>query len=311
MTQSNSNTQTSQQSTTAPGPMTSGTVQSIINQLNPLITQSGITPTQTSAINQLTQNAEAGNPYASGVGATASSLLNGGGATSQNPTLESNLTNYDNSIGSIAGAAPGSSTVNSPDVQRALQAANVGITNQVDGEFAAAGRSGSGANQGTLAYNEANADAPIILNQANTDAANQVATANNLYNAGNTTSGAVTGNNQTALGNEEAGITAAPQALTAANYGPTAAIEAQELGQEIPAQNLGMLANIGIPLAQLNTTTTGTGTSNTTNTPSFLQDITGLGGLIGSTGTGATSVGGAALSGGTAGSGLLGLLGAL
>jgi hypothetical protein len=306
MTQSSSNT--SSQSTTAPGAMTAPTVQGIADQLNPLIANSGLTPTQSSAINQLTQNAEAGDPYAAAEGANATNLLNGGGATSENGNLTSNLATLQKTLSPYTD--PNYSTVNSQPVQQALQAANAGIQNSVNGQFAAAGRSGSGANAGNLAYNEELADAPILLNQANTDTATRIGAANTLYGAGNTTSGAITGNNQTALGNEVQGINSATGAIAAQNEGPTAAIEAQELGQEIPAQNLGLLANIGIPLAGLNTTTNGT--SNTTTNPSLLSSIAGLGSAAGALGTGLGSSAGVNAAGvATNGSGILGLLGAL
>jgi hypothetical protein len=160
-------------------------------------------------------------------------------------------------------------------------------------------------NTQTLAQGEEAADAPIILNQANQDTATRIGAANTLYGAGNTTSGAITGNNQTALGNEVTGNTSATSALGAANQPAEATIAAQELGQSIPAQNLGMLSQIGIPLAGLNTTTTGTGTSSQSTTPSLLQQITGIGGMIGS---GPITAANGATSGGA---GILGLLGML
>ena len=312
MTQSSSNT--SSQSTTGPNAEAQPVVQGITNALTPQLGNTGLTPTQQQAITQLTNNGMAGDPYAAAEGANANTLLQGGGATSQNGNLTSNLTTLQNTLSPYTD--PNYSTVNSPDVQRALQATNAGIQNTVNSEFAAAGRSGSGANTGNLAYNEENADAPILLNQANTDTATRIGAANDLYGAGNTTSGAITGNNQTALSNEQAGVGAATNAIAAQNEGPTAAIEAQELGQEIPAQNLGLLAQIGIPLAGLNTTTNGT--SNTTSTPSVLQDITGLGGLLSAPANGTSAIAGlgqAASGLGSAaaagGSSLLGLLGAL
>ena len=303
MGSSNSTTNQSQQSTSAPGEMTAPTVQGITGQLNPLIANSGTTAPETTAINQLTAAGEAGNPYATAIGNNANTLLSGGGATSQNGALSGNLSTLQSEEGAMA--TPGYSTLNTPAVQQALQAANAGITNQVNGEFAAAGRSGSTANTGNLAYNEEQADAPILLNQANTDTANQVSAANNLYGAGNTTSNALTTNNQTALGNEQTGSTEATDALNAANWGPQQTITAQQLGQSIPASNLGLLSQIGIPLAGLNTTQSGTGTSTTNASPSLLQDITGLGGILGS-GAGTTANGAT-----TSGSGIMGLLGML
>jgi len=317
MTQSSSNTSSS--SSTTPGAQAQPVVQGITNALTPQLANSGLTPTESSAISQLTANGTAGDPFAPAIASSAANLLNGGGATSQNGALSQNLSTLQSELG--AEATPGYSTVNSQPVQQALQSANAGIQNSVNSQFAAAGRSGSGANQGDLAYNEENADAPILLNQANTDTATQMGAANDLYGAGNTTSGAITGNNQTALSNQVAGTTQANSAIQAQNEGPTAAIEAQELGQQIPAQNLGLLANIGIPLAGLNTTSTGN--SNTDTDPSLLSSITSLGGALGSTGgvnaagqavnasglLGAASGLGSAAAGG--GSAILGLLGAL
>jgi hypothetical protein len=303
MGQSSSNTQQSQQSTTAPGAAAQPIVQGITGALNPLIANSGVTAPETSAINQLTANGQAGNPYAAAEGANATNLLNGGGATSQNGALSSNLSTLQQTLGQYTD--PNYSTVNSPAVQQAMQQANIGISNGVNGQFAAAGRTGSGMNSQTLAQGMEAADAPILLNQANADTATRMGAANTLYGAGNTTSGAITGNNQTALSNEQAGSTAATSALNAANWGPQQVLAAQQLGQSIPAQNLGMLAQIGIPLAGLNTTTSGTGTSNTTNDPSMLQDITGIAGALGS--RAGTNAAGAT----TGGSGVLGLLGML
>jgi hypothetical protein len=305
MTESSSNT--SSQSTTAPGAEAQPVVQGITGQLDPLIANSGITGTQQTAINQLTQNGVNGDQFAPAEATNANTLLSGGGATSENPALSGNLTALQNADSQIAGATPGSSTVNSPAVQAALQSENAQIANQVNSQFAAAGRSDSGANAGDLAYQESLADTPLLLNQANTDTQNQLTTANNLFSAGNTTANNLTQNNQTALGNEQTGNTAATSAIQAENEGPTAAIEAQELGQSIPASNLGLLAQIGIPLAGLNTSTSGT--SNTTSTPSVLQDITGLGGVLGSAGGVTTAANGASTV--SNGSGLLGLLGAL
>lgn len=307
MGQSSQNTTQSQSSTSAPGAMTSPTVQGIIGQLNPLIANSGLTPDQQNAINSMKANAAAGNPFAPAENANASNLLAGGGATSQNGALTDNLNTLKSTLGTYTD--PNYSTVDSPAVQRALQASHAAIGNSVNGQFAAAGRSGSGANTQTLAQGIENADAPIMLNQANQDTATRIGAANTLYGAGNTTSGAITSNDQTALGNEQAGVGAATNALNANNYGAQQTIAADELGKSIPASDLGMLSQIGIPLAGLNTTRTGTGTSDTTSSPSLLQDITGVGGLFsGGAGSAAAGMGSAAAGGGSAVLGLLGML---
>lgn len=285
----------SQSSTSAPGEMTAPTVQGIIGQLNPLIANSGMTQAETDAIAKLTANGQAGSPYAAAQGANATELLAGGGATGQNGALTDNLNTLKGTMTPYTD--PAYSTVNSPEVARAMQAAHAAVGNSVNGQFAAAGRSGSGSNVQNLAQGFEAVDAPLILNQANQDTATRMAAANTLYGAGNTTSGAITGNNQTALGNKLAGNGAAATALDANNYGAKAVLAAQELGKSIPASDLGMLAQIGIPLAGLNTTTNSNGTSDQSVSPSALQIATGIGGMLGKTATG--------------GSGILGLLGML
>lgn len=301
--------ETSQAASSGFGAATAPTAQSILDQLNPLIGSSGLTSPQQTAINQLTANGQAGNPYAAAEGTNATNLLSGGGATSQNGALTSNLGTLTNTLSPYTD--PNYSTVNSPDVQRAMQAAHAGVANSVNGQFAAAGRTGSGMNAQTLAQGFENVDAPLILNQANQDTATRLNAANTLYGAGNTTSGAITGNNQTALGNSIAGNTAATSALNAANWGPQSVIAAQELGKNLPAADLGMLTQIGSPLIGANLTTNQNGTTNTQTNPSLLQDITGLGGLFSSGAGGTSAAAGLGSAAAGAGSGILGLLGML
>jgi hypothetical protein len=294
---------TSQQASSGFGTATTPTVNGILGQLNPLIANSGTTAPETTAINQLTANGQAGNPYAAAEGTNATNLLAGGGATSQNPALTANM---DTLKGTLAPYTdPNYSTVDSPAVARAMQAAHATTGNAINGQFAAAGRSGSGANADTLARGFESVDAPLLLNQANQDTATRMGAANTLYGAGNTTSGAITGNNQTANGNMVAGSTAATGALNANDWGAQHTIAAQELGKTIPATDLGMLTQIGAPLIGSNLTTNQSGTTNQSTSPSLLQDITGIGGMLGS-GAGKTAAG--AVSGG---SGVLGLLGML
>ncbi|KRQ11939.1 hypothetical protein AOQ73_05900 [Bradyrhizobium pachyrhizi] len=307
MGSSSSSTTTSQQAQNGFGAETAPTVQGILGQLNPLIANSGTTSAENGAISQLTANGQAGNPYAGAIGANATNLLSGGGATGQNGNLSANLSTLNSTLAPYVD--PNYSSINTPAVQAALQQVKDDVTNQVNGQFAAAGRSGSGMNTQTLARGIAQGEAPIILNQANTDTANRMAAANALFGAGNTTANAITTNNQTDLGNRQAGSNAATSALNAQNWGPQQVIAAQELAKSIPASSLGLLSQIGIPLAGLNMTRTGTGTQDTTQTPSLLQDITGIGGLFSGGANSAAAGLGSAASG--AGSAVLGLLAGL
>lgn len=300
-----SSSQTTQQSSTQPWAAAMPDVSSLLGKLGGLIPGStSLSPATSGAIDQLTAAGQAGNPYAGAIGNVANDLFTGAGATSQNPALQSNLQQLQSSLAPYA--APGYSTLNSPAVQAALQQVGSDVTNQVNGEFAAAGRSGSGMNQQTLARGIAQGEAPIIMNQANQDAATNQAAINALYGAGNTTAGAIAGNNQQGVANQNAGINAASAASAAQSWGPQQVLQAQQLAQSIPAQNLGLLAQIGIPLAELGTT--GTTQSNTTSNPSMLSQLTSLGGLFSAPANGTSAIQGLSNFGGQALSGLGSLL---
>jgi hypothetical protein len=297
-----STSQTTQQSSTTPWDTGQNVVNGIVGALNPLVQNSGLNSVESNAIAQLEQNAAAGNPYSGQIGGVASNLLNGGGATNQAGAINNAYSQY------VAQTNPLASNTNynpmsTPGFSDALNTANSDITNQINGQFAAAGRSGSGANTQTLARGLTQGDAALIANQYNQNVQNQQGAAQNLYNAGNATSGLLSGLTQQGVNNQLQGIGAANSALTAQNYGPTAALAAAELGQSIPAQNLGLLAQIGIPIAGLGTNSSGT--SNTTNNASLTSQIASLGGLLGA---GPSTGANGAVSGG---SGILGLLGFL
>jgi hypothetical protein len=273
-------------------------VNGLLGQLGTLIPNSGVTGAEQGAINQLTANGQAGNPYAPAVGNVATNLLRGGGATSEVPFVQQN---YDTLKGNLSPyLSPAYSTVNSPDVRATLDQVATDTGNDIRSQFAAAGRSGSGMESQTLGRGIAAAEAPIILSQANTDTATRLGAANTLYGAGNTTAGTVAGMNQQGVNNMQAGIPAANDALTANNWGPQQILTAQELMKSIPASNLGLLAQIGIPLAQL-----GTNANQTSNTQSQMSPIQQIATLADALGSGATAGAGGVKSGG---SGLLGLL---
>src|SRR6185312_15817125 len=107
-----------------------------------------------------------------------------------------------------------------------------------------AGRDGSGYNQKALGQGLAAGLAPVLTNQYNQNVQNQQGAAGNLYNAGNTNAGLLSGLQQQYLGNQGAGVSNISNGLQAQNAGATTTLqaEAQQLG--IPLQNLGMLANI-------------------------------------------------------------------
>jgi hypothetical protein len=289
-----SSTQT-QQSQTAPWEAAQPMLQGILGQLNPLIQSSGLSPAESSAISQLSANATQGNPYASQIGSFAGNLLSGGDANAQAPNLQSGLSTLQ---GQLMPYASGSMVGNNPALAAQLAQIASDTTNQVNGQFAAAGRDFSGMNQQTLARGIAQGEAPVIAGQYNKDVANQLNAANALYGAQNSTSGLLSGLNQQALANQQQGVASSQDALNAQNYTPQQQLALAQLMQSIPAQNLGLLAQIGIPIAQLGHQTSGTATN--TQEMSGVDQFSKIAGGI-------TSLLGALPGTNSGGSGLLGL----
>ena len=274
-----SSTQT-QQSQTAPWEAAQPMLQGILGQLGPLVQNSGLNSTESGAINQLSQNAAQGNPYASQIGSFANDLLSGGGATMQATGLQSGLSALQSQLTPYAN---GSMIGNNPALQAQLDQIASDTTNQVNSQFAAAGRDGSGMNQQTLARGIAQGEAPVIAGQYNQDVANQLSAANSLYGAQNSTSGLLAGLTQQGLANRLQGVTSSQDALNAQNYTPQQQLALAQLAQQIPAQNLGLLAQIGVPIAGLGkqTSDTTSGTQQLSGADQFGKIASGIGSLLG------------------------------
>jgi hypothetical protein len=283
-----SKSSTTQSSTTSPWAPTQGLLGNIINQLGATSSNTGLTGAQSGALDTITNNSNA----ASGLFAPqqsnyAQSLYNGGGALNQAGNVNQNYQNYYNQTNPLA-SNTNYNPYDTPGFKDAINTATSDITNQVNGSFAAAGRDFSGANSQALARGLTQGLAPTIAAQYNQNVQNQQGAAGNLYNAGNTNAGILSGLQQQYLTNQGAGLNAASGGLDLSNAGANAtlAAEAQRFG--IPIQNLGLLANIGIPIAGLGSQSTGQ--SNTTNQMSGAQQFGtiagGIGSLLGNFGTG-------------------------
>jgi hypothetical protein len=257
-----SKSETTQNSTTAPWQPAQSTLTGILGQINGLLPQTGITGAQTNALNTIEQNGANVGQYAPAVQNYTSSLLSGGGATDQAGNISSAYKTYQDQTNPLASNTD-YNPYNTPGFKDAISTLTNDITNNTNGTFAAAGRDFSGANSMALGRGLTQGIAPVIAQQYNQNVQNQQGAAGNLYNAGNTTGGLLSGLNQQSLANKGAGVSAIGAGQDALNSGAnsTLAAEAQRLG--IPVQNLGMLAQLGIPIAGLGSQSTGQ--SNTTN----------------------------------------------
>lgn len=287
-----SSTQT-QQSQTAPWAAAQPMLQAILGQIGTGLNNTGLTGAESAALDQLSQNAAKGNPFAGPIGGYAQSLLNGGGANAHAANVQSNL---DALTGRLQPYASGSMIGNNPALAAQLAQIQTDVANSVNSQFAAAGRDLSGANQMAYARGVAAGQAPVIAAQYNQDVNNQINAANALYNAGNTTASTLSGMQQNYLANQGQGVSAAQSALDAQNYGANATLAAEAQRRGIPVQALSLLAQIGVPIAGLGSQSTGTttGTQQMSGAQQFGAIANGISSLLGA-------------SSSNGGSGLLGL----
>jgi hypothetical protein len=281
---------TTQSSTTNPWEPAQGALKGILGQLNSYVPQAGATGLQGNAIDQINANNARFSSYAPSISGITNELLAGGGANNQAGAINQNYLDYRNATQPLASNTD-YNPYNTPGFKDAISTLTSDITNGVNGSFAAAGRDFSGSNSQALGRGLTQGLAPTIAAQYNQNVQNQQGAAGNLYGAGNTNAGLLSGLQQQSLANKGAGISSIGAGLDASNASAnsTIAAEAQRLG--IPLQNLGLLAQIGVPIAGLGGQSTGT--SNTQNQMSGVQQFMGIAnGLTGLFGGGGSGGGG-------------------
>ncbi len=221
-----STTKQTQNSTTAPWEPAQGLLTGILGDLSANRANTGINGAETRSLDTLIANGNnATSQYAPQIADFAKTLLSGGGATDQAGNVNANYQRYVGQTNPLA-----SNTNYNPydtlGFKDALSTTIADITNSTNGQFAAAGRDFSGANSQTLGRGIMQGVAPTIAAQYNQNVNNQQGAAGNLYNAGNTNAGILSGLNQQKLSNQGQGVTAASAATEAANAGANATLEA-------------------------------------------------------------------------------------
>jgi hypothetical protein len=247
---------TSQTATRNPWEPTQGALQGIIGQLNGQVGQAGTNATEQGAFNTLSQNAQAGNPYASQIGSLASNLLSGGGADQFAPAVQANYDQY------MSGAYSDPNQNNALRQQLDLVRSDVG--NSVNSMFAGAGRDLSGSHLQTLGRGISQGYAPYLM-QAGQQA----------YDAGNNTQGILAGLNQQGLSNQQAGVDASTAALTARDSGANQILNIEQMKRSLPTSNLANIAGLLTPLAQLGGEITSNGNAQGSQTMSPAQQAWG------------------------------------
>lgn len=299
-----STTTQNQSGTTAPYAPAQPLLQNIAATLQSMPTS--VTPQQTSALNTLnaaTSNLPNYTPQASNV---ASNEFNYNTNPQQN--IETNaLTGINTTLSPYLSSSYLNPTT-TPGLSTQLQGVGNTISNQINDQFAAAGRDLSPGNTTALAYGLEQGEAPILTNQYNANVAAQEGAASTAFGAANTAAGGLTTQQLAQMGINTGGLTTAQQIPGVATAPGSAALSAANTTAEQPYQNLGWLSSLAYPLGALGGQSTQQGT--TTQQNSLLSTI--LGGTLGGLGllgsnpgsstnptTGATAT--------TGGSGLLGL----
>lgn len=272
---------TTQQSTTAPWTEAQGSLKGILGQLQSNLGNTGVTGAENAALTSGVNNAnDFSSMFAPQISNYAQTLLNGGGALDQAGNVNTNYQRYVDQTNPLA-SNTNYNPYDTPGFKDALNTQIADLTSGINGSFAAAGRDFSGANSQALGRGILQGVAPTIAAQYNQNVQNQQGAAGNLYSAGNTNAGILAGLQQQKLANQGQGVTAAGQALDASNAGNNATLAAEAQRRGIPVQALGLLAQIGVPIAGLGSQSQGTGTQ--TNQMSGAQQFAtiagGLGGL--------------------------------
>jgi hypothetical protein len=277
--------QTQVQSTTPWAPA-AGVIGGLLSQLGSI--SANPSAIETNALDRLSALGAAGNPFAGGISGLAETLLAGGGPDGTG-MVNNAYRQYGRALNPFASGQYVDPSNNS-ELQKYLQVARDDAANNINAQFAAAGRDLSGANSQALGRGITQAEAPILYDAYNQARAQQLGAINSLYGAGNQTAGLLSGLDQAKLANQQAGIAAADSATQAQQYGPLLELQAEAQRRGIPLQTLAAQMGIAMPSAQAFGTTVGnTSGTTTTSVPPWQQLAGGLiggAGLLGSAGKG-------------------------
>jgi hypothetical protein len=267
----------SQQSQTQPWAAAQPQLQRLLGNLGDVNT--GVSPAQSAAAGALDSAAQNLPGFAPQITNTASTLL--GGGQSFGGVLSDAYRNLQGTLAPLTDPAR-LNPFNTPGFSDAVNTLKSDITNQVNDQFAAAGRDLSPGNSYYLARGLAAGIAPTIASQSNANANNQLAAANALFGAGNTTASGLTGFAQTQLGNRLQGTSLAGQIPGLLLSPAQAQLVAANAAQSLPLQNLAPFESLLTPLAALGSQTSGTSQGTTTQSVPLSQQI--IGGAIGGLG---------------------------
>lgn len=169
-----------------------------------------------------------------------------------------------------------------PGFSGALQQLNQGITNQVNDQFAAAGRDLSPGNTQALATGLSQGEGQLLANQYNQNAATQQAAINQAFGGANSTASGLTQQQLAQIQANTGGLGVAGSIPQLALQPGSAQLSAASQAAQQPYTNLSWLSSLALPIGALGSSSSGTSTGTTTQNPSLLSNLIGGGLGIGS-----------------------------
>ena len=234
---------------------TQGLLEQLLGQMGGANTS--VTGAQNNAFAQLEANAANGDPNSAATRALSTSLLN---SQSQNGTIDNAYKTLQGNLGGIA--SQDVDPTKDPGMQGLLATIRSDVGNSVNGQFAAAGRDGSGMNSQNLARGISQGESGALLNQYNQNVQNKTAASNALYGAGSNTATTDQSLNDQLAQEKMMGVAMGDKALQEQNYGANSILNLEQQKTSLPFQNMGLLAQLLYGMAGLGGQVSGT--SNTT-----------------------------------------------
>lgn len=265
--------QQTQNSSTSPWAPAVGQLSGLLNSIGGVSTAPNAAQTQ--GANQLVSNASSAPNFGAPATSDVNTLLAGGGGNYGGILNNS----YSQLQGELNPYASGSKIGANSALQPQLNTIGNDVQNNVQSQFAAAGRSFSPDEAQAIARGTAQGEAPVIAGQYNQDVANQLGAAGILNNAAGSTASGLNTLNQTNLGNTVTGLSAAQAIPGILNQNANSLLSAGGVQQALPLQGIGNLESALLPIAGMGSQSTGNTNGTTTQETSPISNI--LGGILG------------------------------
>jgi hypothetical protein len=266
---SQTQTQSSQSSPWAP---TQPLLKDIVGSLGGVNTS--LTPQQNNAISQIQANSQIMPNFGPSVAGTVSNLL--GNIPNLNNDMTAALKNFQGTMAPFTNPQYLNPSSN-PQEKNLIDTITQDVSNQIGGNFAAAGRAFSPDMAQAEARGLSQGLAAPLFNQYNQNVATQTGAAQNLFNAANLA-------NNTFLQNAGWGIGNASNIPQLTNMAPLQSLAASNLGFNLPLTQQGAVENMVLPIAGLGGQTQSQGQGTSTYNPSLMSQIQQglmIGGMLG------------------------------